>query len=109
MEGKASNNQALFIHLVWVFQAAALQHLGIQPNPITKKIEKDLDQAKMSISILEMLKEKTSGNLSEEEGKFIDHILTELRMEYVKAVEGKEEDDSEESDEEKAAHEETAS
>jgi Ran GTPase-activating protein (RanGAP) involved in mRNA processing and transport len=108
MEGKASQNDALFIHLIWVFQAAAMQHLGIQPNPMTKKIEKDLNQAKISISILEMVKEKTSGNLSDEESKFLDHILTELRMEFVKAAERKEEGDTESTDEEEDSQEETA-
>jgi hypothetical protein len=101
MEGTAPQNEALFIHLIWVFQAAAMQHLGIHPNPLTKKIERDLDQAKVSISILEMIKEKTSGNLSDEEGKFLDHVLTELRMEFVKAAERKEEGDSKGTEEEK--------
>ena len=84
MEEKLKNSEALFVHLVWVFQAAALQHLGVQPNPITKKTETDLEQAKMSISILEMIREKTSGNLNEQEKKFLDHVLTELRLEYVR-------------------------
>jgi len=75
-----------FIQLVLMFQTAAIQQMGKLENPITKKVERDLDQAKFSIDMLEMIQQKTKNNLSENENKFLDHVLFELRMNYVDEV-----------------------
>jgi hypothetical protein len=75
-----------FIQLVLMFQTAAIQQMGKLENPITKKVERDLEQAKFSIDMLEMIQQKTKNNLSENEKKFLDHILFELRMNYVDEV-----------------------
>jgi hypothetical protein len=75
-----------FIQLVLMFQTAAMQQMGKIQNPITKKTERDLNQAKFSIDMLEMIQQKTEGNLSENENKFLDHVLFELRMNYVDEV-----------------------
>jgi hypothetical protein len=72
-----------FIQLVLMFQTAALQQMGKVQNPITQKIERDLDQARMSIDILEMIQNKTKNNLSENENKYLEHTLFELRMNFV--------------------------
>ena len=79
-------NEALFMQLVMMFQGAAMQQMGKIVNPISGKAERDLDRAKMSIDILGMLQEKTKGNVSEDERKFLDHLLFELRMNYVDEV-----------------------
>lgn len=78
----------LFLGLVQSFQLAAMQQLGKMPNPSTEQIEKDLGQAKLSIDMLEMLKERTAGNLTMEEARFLDHVLTELRLHYVAEASG---------------------
>jgi len=57
--------------------------LGEIPNPVTKLKEQNLNQAKLIIDTLAMLKEKTRGNLSTEEDSLIDNVLYELRMQYV--------------------------
>ena len=75
-----------FIQLVLMFQTAAVQQMGKIQNPITKKTERDLNQAKFSIDMLDMIQQKTKGNLSENEKKFLDHVLFELRMNYVDEV-----------------------
>ena len=72
------------LSIIFMFQAAALQALGEVPNPLTGKAEKDLLQAKYSIDILNLLKEKTKGNLEEEETKILDEVLYGLRMRFVK-------------------------
>jgi hypothetical protein len=72
-----------FIQLVLMFQTAAMHQMGKIQNPITKKTERDLNQAKFSIDMLEMIQQKTKNNLSENEKKFLDHVLFELRMNYV--------------------------
>jgi len=57
--------------------------LGIVANPSTGKKESNLSQAKFLIDTLAMLQEKTSGNLSEEEGRLLENALYELRLQYV--------------------------
>ena len=77
----------LFLGLIHSFQAAAMQQMGKVPNPYTQKIERDLPQAKLSIDVLEMLQTRTSGNLVGEEARFLQHVLTELRLNYVAELE----------------------
>ncbi len=73
----------LLMGLVQSFQAAAMQQMGKVMNPFTQKIERDMAHAKMSIEMLEMLRAKTSGNLTGQEARFLNHVLTELRLNYV--------------------------
>ena len=76
-------NELLFTQLVFMFQGAAVQHLGKVKNPITDQIERDLEQARHTIDILGMLEEKTRGNLTPHEKQFLEHALFELRMNYL--------------------------
>lgn len=65
----------------------ALIHLGVQPDPNSKtKPEKNLPLAQQNIEILNLLKEKTRGNLSADESQLLEHILTEVRLRYVEAT-----------------------
>ena len=57
--------------------------LGELANPATNKKEEDLPQAKFIIDTLGMLKEKTKGNLNQEESNLIENVLYELRMQYI--------------------------
>jgi hypothetical protein len=82
-EEKSQVKDELFLHLVFMFQTAALQQMGKLANPVTQKIERNLEQAKYSIDILEVLQEKTKGNLKEEENKYLENMLFELRMNYL--------------------------
>src|SRR4030065_812048 len=82
-EEKSQAKDELLLHLVFMFQTAALQQMGKLINPVTQKIEKNLEQAKYSIDILEVLQKKTKGNLKEEENKYIENVLFELRMNYL--------------------------
>lgn len=76
-------NDQLFVQLLYVFHSSAMQSMGKVKNPFTDKIERDLPQAKQSIDMMEMIKAKTKGNLSEELNGIIDRFLTELRLNYV--------------------------
>lgn len=76
----------LFLGLVHSFQAAAMQQMGKIMNPFTEKMERDLKSARLSIDMLEMLQERTSGNLTGEESRFLTHVLTELRLNYVAEI-----------------------
>jgi hypothetical protein len=57
--------------------------LGKLANPMTGKVERDLESVRQTIDLLEMLQTKTIGNLSPDEGRFIEHALFELRMNFV--------------------------
>jgi hypothetical protein len=63
--------------------------LGAVPNPQTNLTAQNLPAAKQMIDIIGMLKEKTKSNLTQEEQALIDSILFNLRMQYVRALEGK--------------------
>jgi hypothetical protein len=75
--------QALFMQLVLMFHQAAWQQLGKIPNPMTNKVERDLAQARMSIDLLDMLKARTQGNLSEDEARVLEQVLRELKLNFV--------------------------
>jgi hypothetical protein len=75
-----------FNSLIFSLSSSAFFNLGEIADPQTGQRQKDLPMAKHSIDIIAMLQEKTKGNLNDEEAKFIDNILAELRIRYVKAV-----------------------
>jgi hypothetical protein len=73
----------LFYGLIYTFQMQAMFQMGKLKNPMTDKIEKDLQSAMVSIDMLEMLMEKTKNNISDEEKKFLEHTLSDLKLNYV--------------------------
>ncbi len=73
-----------FSTFILSLNTAALVHLGELPDPVTKKKQVNLTLAKQTIDTLEMLKEKTKGNLTIEEEKLLQSILYELKLKYVK-------------------------
>ncbi len=76
-------HQILFSHLVISLHTATMQQLGKLKNPLTGTVERDLAAAQSTIDMLDMLKEKTRGNLGEEEGRMLTQVLHELRLNYV--------------------------
>ena len=76
-----------FTSLVFSLSSSALFHFGEIADPQTGEKKKDLPLAKHAIDTIAMLKEKTEGNLTKEEEKFMDTVLTDLRWRYVKAKE----------------------
>ncbi len=79
-----SNSEThLFQYLVVMFQNLAMQQMGKLINPVTGKLEQDLQQARITIDMVQMIKEKTAGNLKLEEQRLIDKIMLELQMNYV--------------------------
>jgi Domain of unknown function (DUF1844) len=73
-----------FQTLVLSFSTTAMLQLGILANPATGKSEKDLPGAKQTIDILEILKQKTKGNLTSEEAQLLEASLYDLKMSYLK-------------------------
>ncbi len=75
-----------FNSLIFSLSSSALLNLGEIADPHSGKKEKDLPLAKHSIDIIAMLKDKTKGNLTGEEQKFLESILADLRWRYVRAA-----------------------
>ena len=73
-----------FYTFVLSLGSSAFVALGDAPHPETGELMKeDLRLAKQTIDILSMLSEKTRGNLTEEEARFLENLLTDLRLRYV--------------------------
>ena len=79
-------NELLFMQLVMQNQQIAMMSMGKLKHPVSDKIERNLELAKISIDTLDMLKVKTKGNLSSYEEKFLDEVLRELKLNYVDEV-----------------------
>ena len=79
-------NQALFAHLMMSLAQSALMGMGKIVHPGTGKAEVDLDGAQQAIDMLEMLKERTKGNLDAEEDRAITQTLSMLQLNYVETV-----------------------
>jgi hypothetical protein len=73
----------LFLQLVLSLQSAAWYQLGKTVSPISGKIERDLNEARVSIDLLTMIQEKTKGNLLEDEKKILDNTIYTLQMNYI--------------------------
>jgi hypothetical protein len=78
-----TTNELLFMQLVMQNQQIAMMSMGKLKHPVTDKIERNLDLAKVSIDTLDMIKVKTKGNLSTNEEKFLDEVIRELKLNYV--------------------------
>jgi hypothetical protein len=59
--------------------------LGLEKDPQTNKIDKDLDVARFNIDMLKLLQEKTKNNLSKEEEQFLNSVVSDLQMKFVEA------------------------
>jgi hypothetical protein len=73
-----------FSTFVFSLGTSAMYHFGDFPDPVTKKAERNLEAAKQTVDILAILKDKTKGNLSEDEERLLESLLYELRMRYVR-------------------------
>ncbi|PXF58951.1 MAG: DUF1844 domain-containing protein [Deltaproteobacteria bacterium] len=75
-----------FSTFLFSLNTSALVHLGEIPEFGSGETKKDFILAQHTIDTLAMLQEKTVGNLAEDEKGFLEHILYDLRMRYVKAI-----------------------
>ena len=82
-EDQPKKEDQLFIHLVNTFVQSAWISLGKVKNPVSDKIERNVEQATYYIDLLDMLQTKMKGNLSEQEEQYIIHSLSELKLNYI--------------------------
>jgi len=86
------------VHSAWVY-------LGKIKNPMNDKLEKNVEQASVQIDMLDMLFKRMTGNMSEEEDKYLGHVIRELKMNFVEEKNKPEEPDNSESVEEESKDE----
>jgi hypothetical protein len=78
-----SAEPAGFDTLVSYLSTTAMFQLGALAGPGGERIPADLPNARRTIDLLETLQQKTQGNLSPEEARFLDDALYELRLAYL--------------------------
>ncbi len=74
---------ALFLQLVLGLQQATMVSLGKLMNPMSGKIERNLEAAQNTIDTLGAIEARSRGNLEPDEQRVLTQVLTELRMNYV--------------------------
>jgi len=81
--------KATFISIVMRMATGAYISLGLVEEPTTGKKNKDLNVSKYLIDSLRVLREKTKGNLDNEEEGYLNNIIQDLELKYVKEKETK--------------------
>ena len=71
--------------LIQTFAMQVMVACGKLPNPLTNQTEVDLAMAQYHIGVLELVREKTRGNLTPDEAGLLDQMLHEVQMVYVEA------------------------
>jgi hypothetical protein len=72
-----------FSTFIMSLTSSAFYHLGDIADPETGKTETNLPAVQQTIDMLIMLREKTQGNLTEEEAKLLEQLVYELQMKFV--------------------------
>ncbi len=72
-----------FETLVSYLSTTAMFQLGVLPGPGGERIPPDMVSARSTIDLLDVLREKTQGNLTSAESRFLEDVLYELRLSFV--------------------------
>ena len=75
-------NDQLLMQLIYMFHTSAMQGLGKIADP-TGQVSRNLEYVSQTIDLMEMLKAKTEGNITDETDKLLEEMLSELRLNYM--------------------------
>ena len=75
-------NDQLLMQLIYMFHTSAMQGLGKIADP-TGQVSRNLEYVSQTIDLMEMLKVKTNGNVTDEIEKVLDEMLSELNIKYL--------------------------
>jgi len=75
-----------FSSIVFPIYTQALIKLGLMEDPRTSTLETNLDYAKRLIDILDLLRDRTKGNLEPDEEKFFEAIMSQLKLHYLQKI-----------------------
>ena len=81
--GPYDDTSSGFETLVSYLSTTAMFQLGLMPGPSGEPIPADMPNARRTVDLLEVLQEKTKGNLTAGESQLLDDVLYELRMSFV--------------------------
>ena len=70
------------MQLIYMFHTSAMQGLGKIADP-TGKVKPNLEYVSQTIDLMEMLKVKTNGNVTDEIEKVLDEMISELNIKYL--------------------------
>lgn len=75
--------EVTFSTFILSLASSTLMHLGEVPNPDTGKTEKNILLAKHSVDLLNMLEDKFTNGLTDDEKKLLRDVLYEVKIKYV--------------------------
>jgi uncharacterized protein DUF1844 len=84
-ERRRPDLQGIFL----MFASSALIGLGEAVDPVTRDQRMDLEQAQEAIDTLLMLRDKTSGNRTEQESRLLEELVYDLQMRFVRVAEAR--------------------
>jgi hypothetical protein len=80
-----------FSTLVLSLASSAVLAMGLEKNPHSGEFDRDLHLARFNIDMLGMLKDKTKGNLTDDEKQFIENVISDLQIKFVYVTQGQQE------------------
>src|SRR5436853_1856146 len=83
MQDEGAQGRISFSTFILGLASTTLIHLGEAPDPSTGERAPSLDLAKQSLELLDLLEQKTKGNLTAEEAQLFQSLITDLRLKYV--------------------------
>ena len=78
-----------FSTFIFSLFSSALIQLGDMADPMTGNMDPNLVAAQQTIDIVDIIRVKTEGNLSDEESKLVENVSAELKWKYLDAVKKK--------------------
>ena len=85
-DGKCVMPEVTFSAFIMSLNTSALFHLGEISDPVTGEKQQDLVLVKHTIETLQLLADKTKGNLTDDEQDILKNALSDLKMRYVAKV-----------------------
>lgn len=73
-----------FNSIVILLYFPALIQLGLIDDPVTGEKRENLSLARRNIDLLDLLKDRTKGNLDQEEREFLEGALSQLKAAYLR-------------------------
>lgn len=75
--------EASFSILTMSIASSAVMAMGLAPDPQGRTVSKDKNMARFNIDLLMMLQDKTKNNLTPEEQKFLENLISDLQVKFV--------------------------
>lgn len=83
MQGETAQEPISFSTFILGLASTTLIHLGEAPDPESGQRSPNLELARQSLDLLELLERKTKGNLTQDEQRLFQSLLTDLRLKFV--------------------------